>query len=300
MSIARGASARQERLLVATRRLRRRALSDRRWSNVALYIGGSIVVLVVVAGLLAPWISPYPPNELDLMATLQPPSADHFFGTDELGRDVFSRVLHGIRLDMAIVLVITYVPLLVGVTLGMVAGYFGGWVDTVVNRAVDIVMAFPFLVVVIAVVAITGPGLVGIFIGVLSVGWALYARLARGEMLVIREQQYMLAAKGLGYSTARILGRHAVPNLIRSPLVFSVADIVLNLLLIAGVSYLGLGVQAPTAELGVIVADGQAHLRVGWWITTLSGLVLVTIGVGFSMLGDALADRLGEELRLTV
>ena len=300
MSIAGEGTARQERLLVATRRLRRRALSDRRWSNVALYIGGSIVVLVVVAGLLAPWISPYPPNELDLMATLQPPSADHFFGTDELGRDVFSRVLHGIRLDMAIVLVITYVPLLVGVTLGMVAGYFGGWVDTVVNRAVDIVMAFPFLVVVIAVVAITGPGLVGIFIGVLSVGWALYARLARGEMLVIREQQYMLAAKGLGYSTARILGRHAVPNLIRSPLVFSVADIVLNLLLIAGVSYLGLGVQAPTAELGVIVADGQAHLRVGWWITTLSGLVLVTIGVGFSMLGDALADRLGEELRLTV
>lgn len=300
MTIAREASARQERLLVATRRLRRRALSDRRWSNVALYIGGSIVVLVVLAGLLAPWISPYPPNELDLTATLQPPSGEHFFGTDELGRDVFSRVLHGIRLDMAIVLVITYVPLLVGVTLGMIAGYFGGWVDTVVNRAVDIVMAFPFLVVVIAVVAITGPGLVGIFIGVLSVGWALYARLARGEMLVIREQQYMLAAKGLGYSTSRILGRHAVPNLIRSPLVFSVADIVLNLLLIAGVSYLGLGVQAPTAELGVIVADGQGHLRVGWWITTLSGLVLVTIGVGFSMLGDALADRLGEELRLTV
>ncbi|MCY4371212.1 MAG: ABC transporter permease [bacterium] len=300
MSIARATSARQQRLLVATRRLRRRALSDRRWSNVALYIGGSIVVLVILAGLLAPWISPYPPNELNLMETLQPPSSDHFFGTDELGRDVFSRVLHGIRLDMAIVLVITYVPLLVGVTLGMLAGYFGGWVDTVVNRAVDIVMAFPFLVVVIAVVAITGPGLVGIFIGVLAVGWALYARLARGEMLVIREQQYMLAAKGLGYSTARILRRHAVPNLIRSPLVFSVADIVLNLLLIAGVSYLGLGVQAPTAELGVIVADGQAHLRVGWWITTLSGLVLVTIGVGFSMLGDALADRLGEELRLTV
>ncbi len=300
MTIAREVPPRQERLLVATRRLRRRALSDRRWSNVALYIGGSIVVLVVLAGLLAPWIAPYPPNELDLMATLQPPSGDHFFGTDELGRDVFSRVLYGIRLDMAIVLVITYVPLLVGVTLGMLAGYFGGWVDTVINRAVDIVMAFPFLVVVIAVVAITGPGLVGIFIGVLAVGWALYARLSRGEMLVIREQQYMLAAKGLGYSTTRILGRHAVPNLIRSPLVFSVADIVLNLLLIAGVSYLGLGVQAPTAELGVIVADGQAHLRVGWWITTLSGLVLVTIGVGFSMLGDALADRLGEELRLTV
>ena len=300
MSIAREPSVRQERLLVATRRLRRRALSDRRWSNVALFIGGLIVVVVVVAGLLAPWISPYPPNELHLTETLQPPSSTHLFGTDELGRDVLSRVLHGIRLDMVIVLVITYVPLLVGVTLGMLAAHFGGWVDTLVNRSVDIVMAFPFLVVVIAVVAITGPGLVGIFIGVLAVGWALYARLARGEMLVIREQQYMLAARGLGYSTARILGRHAVPNLIRSPLVFSVADIVLNLLLIAGVSYLGLGVQAPTAELGVIVADGQSHLLTAWWITTLSGLVLVMIGVGFSMLGDALADRLGEELKLTV
>ena len=300
MSIAREPSARQQRLLVATRRLRRRALSDHRWSNVALYIGGSIVVLVILAGLLAPWISPYQPNELNLLETLQPPSKAHFFGTDELGRDVFSRVLHGIRLDMGIVFVITYVPLLVGTALGMLAGYFGGWVDTVVNRSVDIVMAFPFLVVVIAVVAITGPGLVGIFIGVLAVGWALYARLVRGEMLVIREQQYMLAAKGLGYSTPRILGRHAIPNLIRSPLVFSVADIVLNLLLIAGVSYLGLGVQAPTAELGVIVADGQAQLLTSWWITTLAGLVLVLIGVGFSLLGDALADRLGEELRLTV
>ena len=281
-------------------RLLRRASADRRWSRVSLYIGVIIIGLISLAAILAPWIAPYGERELNLLETFQAPSLAHWLGTDDMGRDIFSRVLYGVRLDLQVVLIITYAPLLVGVLLGALAGYFGGWVDTIINRAVDTVMAIPFLVLVIVVVAVIGPGLEGVFIGVMGVGWALYARLARADMLVIREEQYILAAKGLGYSTRRILLKHAVPNLLRSSLVFSVADIVLNMVLLAGVSYLGLGVQPPVAELGVIIADGQPFLLYAWWITTLPGLVFVLLGIGFSLIGDGLADMLGEEFKLTV
>jgi peptide/nickel transport system permease protein len=281
-------------------KLVRRASADRRWSRASLYTGLAIVTLISLAAILAPWIAPYGEREIDLLSTFQPPSFQHFLGTDDMGRDVFSRVLYGVRLDLQVVLVITYAPLLIGMFLGAVAGYFGGWIDAIINRAVDTVMAIPFLVLVIVVVAIIGPGLQGVFIGVMGVGWALYARLARADMLVIREEQYILAAKGLGYQTWRILFKHAVPNLLRSSLVFSVADIVLNMVLLAGVSYLGLGVQPPTAELGVIIADGQPFLLYAWWITTLPGLVFVLLGIGFSLIGDGLADMLGEEFKLTV
>jgi peptide/nickel transport system permease protein len=287
-------------ILAATAQMRRRVLADRRWSNITLYSGLAIVGLLAIGAAFAPLIASQGPTELDLGAALQPPSLDHLMGTDEVGRDIFSRVLHGLRLDLWVVLAVTYGPAVIGITIGAVAGYVGGWVDAVVGRCIDIVMAFPFLILVIAIVAVTGPGLNGILIGVTIVGWALYARVTRGEMLALREQQFMLAGKALGYSRLRIIGRHGVPNLIRSNLVFSMADVVLNLLLLASLSYLGLGVQPPTAELGSIVADGQAYLLTAWWITTLPGIVLVVLGAGFSLIGDGLADRMGKEFRLTV
>jgi peptide/nickel transport system permease protein len=165
---------------------------------------------------------------------------------------------------------------------------------------VDAVIAFPFLVLVIAIVAISGAGLRGVYIGVPLVGWALYARLTRGEMLVLREQDFMLAATALGYSTPRILLRHALPSLLRSNIVFSAADLVLNLLLLASLSYIGLGAQPPTAELGVMVADGQSVLLEAWWVATLPGLTIVLLGVSFSMVGDGLADRLGQQFRMSL
>ena len=194
------------------------------------------------------------------------------------------------RLDLAVVLFITYLPLPVGVLLGTVAGYFGGWVDMVVSRLADVMIAFPFLVLVMAVIAITGPGLPGVLIGVPLAGWALYARLARSEMLVLREQQFMLATRALGYSNLRAIVVHALPNLLRASLVYSTLDIIVNLLLLASLSYLGLGVQPPTAELGTIIAGGQAYLLDAWWIATLPGLVLVVLGVGIGLIGDGLAD----------
>ncbi|WP_022930209.1 ABC transporter permease [Patulibacter americanus] len=253
-------------------------------------IGGVLVGILVFAAVFAPLLAPYGQNDLDFNAQLQGPSLAHPMGTDDTGRDVFSRTLYGLRIDLAVVLFITYVPLPIGVLMGAIAGYFGGKVDLVISRIIDITIAFPFIVLVIAIVAIVGPGLTGIMIGVPIVAWALYARLARSEMLVLREQPFMLATTALGYTRRRAILRHAVPNLMRSSLIYSTVDLVVNLLLLAGLSYLGLGMQPPNAELGTIIAEGQANLLNAWWITTLPGLVLVVFGVGVGLIGDGLSD----------
>jgi peptide/nickel transport system permease protein len=280
--------------------LHRRATAERRWSNVTFYSGVAIVVAAGLTAIFASLIAQYDPNAVELGDKLLAPSMSHPFGTDTFGRDIASRVVYAIRLDLQVIFVITYAPLVIGIVVGAYAGYFGGWADGVAMRLVDIVIALPFLVLMIAIVAIAGAGLTGVYIGVLVVGWALYARLTRGEMLVLRERDFMQAARGLGYSTTRIVFRHAMPNLLRSNIVFSAADLVLNLLLLASLSYLGLGVQPPTAELGAMVAEGQSVLRQAWWVTTIPGLVIVVLGVAFSMIGDGLADRLGRQFRLTV
>jgi peptide/nickel transport system permease protein len=159
-------------------------------------------------------------------------------------------------------------------------------------RLVDTLIAFPFLVLVLAIVGMVGPGLLGVYIGIIVVSWTIYARITYSEMLVLRERQYILAARTLGYSDWRILIRHAIPNLLRPNLVVSLVDVVLNVLALASLSYLGLGVKPPTPELGSLIAGGQPYLLTGWWITTLPGLVVVLLGVGFSLVGEAVADRL--------
>jgi peptide/nickel transport system permease protein len=253
-------------------------------------IGAGILIVLFLAGLLAPLIAPYGPNQLDFTNIFSSPSPGHLFGTDGAGRDVFSRTLYALRLDLAVVLVVTYPPLVVGVLVGAVAGYFGGMVDAVIARIVDTMIAFPFIVLVIAVIAIVGPGVKGVLIGVPIVAWALYARLARSEMLLLREQPFMLATTALGYTRRRAILRHALPNLLRSSLIYSTLDMVVNLLLLASLAYLGLGAQPPTAELGSIIADGQSTLLNAWWITTLPGLVVVLFGIGAGLLGDGISD----------
>jgi peptide/nickel transport system permease protein len=280
-------------------RLRRRALSEDRWSRLTMWAGVAIVATIAAGALLSPFLYPEP-NRPNLASSFQPPSLAYPFGTDQLGRDIFARVLHGGRIDLVFGIVTTYVPLVIGVLLGALAGFAGGVVDSVVMRVVDFVIAFPMLVIVLVIVAVIGPGITAAYLGIFLVGWALYARLARGEMLVLRERQFILAARGLGYSNWRIVLRHAVPNLLRTSLVFSMADIVLNILTLAGLSYLGLGVSPPTPEWGAMVAEGQGQLLNAWWIATLPGLVIVLAGAGFSLIGDGLADRMGGEFRLTV
>jgi peptide/nickel transport system permease protein len=269
---------------------RRRRASGLRGMPLQAKVGAGILGALVLLAVLAPLIAPYAPNALDFGNILSPPSLAHPFGTDSTGRDVFSRTLYALRVDLAIVVLVTYVPLPIGVLIGAVSGYFGGWLDAVISRITDTMVAFPFMVLVIAVIAIVGPGVKGVLIGVPIVAWALYARLARSEMLIMREQPFMLATTALGYTRRRAVLRHAVPNLMRAALIYSTLDMVVNLLLLASLAYLGLGAQPPSAELGSIIADGQATLLSAWWVATLPGLVLVVFGVGAGLLGDGLSD----------
>lgn len=264
-----------------------------RWP-LLLKIGTIIVGIIVLAGVFAPLITPYDPYYQDFMSTLLPPSLAHPFGTDMVGRDVFSRVLYGTRIDMQIGLITTYVPMIYGVMLGAAAGYFGGWFDTIVMRVLDIAMAFPFLVLIIVILSILGPGVHNIYIAVLLVAWTMYARLARADMLVERTKDYILAAKTLGYGPGRIIFRHALPNIINSSIVFSMADFVLNILLVSGLSFLGLGVQPPLPEWGAMIAEGRDFIFQAWWISTLPGVVVVITGTGLSLIGEGLAQRLGQ------
>ncbi len=269
------------------------ALELIRWP-LTLKVGVAIVGLIILAGILAPLIAPYDPYYQDFMSALQEPSLAHPFGTDMIGRDVLSRVLYGVRIDMQIGFFTTYVPMIYGVAIGAAAGYFGGWFDTIVMRILDVFMAFPFLVLIIVVLSILGPGVHNIYIAVFLVAWTMYARLARAEMLVERSKDYMLAARTLGFGPGRIIFRHALPNIINSSIVFSMADFVLNILLVSGLSFLGLGVQPPLPELGAMIAEGRDFIFQAWWISTLPGVVIVVIGAGLSLIGDGLSQRFGQ------
>jgi peptide/nickel transport system permease protein len=278
------------------KRLARRRRSERRWARLTLGAGAVILGVVVLVSVLHPLLGLPSPDAQNLNETLQGPSSAHLFGTDDVGRDVLSRSLAGMGLDLRVAVTITAISVGIGVTFGALAGFLGGIADTVVMRLADVVLAFPFLVLVIAIIAAFGPGLVGVYVGIPTVGWAVYARLTRAEMLGVRERDFVNAARTLGYPPSRILLRHALPNVLRPALVYSMIDVVLNIVALASLSYLGLGVQPPTPELGAIIAGGQQYLLSAWWISTLPGLLLVVIGVGFSFVGDGLAELLGRDV----
>ena len=272
------------------------AAAVRAWPG-NLKVGSAILAIVTCSALLAPWLTPYDPYLQDYGRILQAPSLAHPFGTDQLGRDVFARVLYGARIDLQVGVITTYVPMIYGVALGALAGYRGGWLDVVTMRVIDLAIAFPFLVLIILILSVLGPGLQNVYIAVLLVGWTMYARLARAEMLVERNKPYILAARVLGYSEARIVFRHALPNILASSLVFSMVDFVLNILLVSGLSFLGLGAQPPSPEWGAIIAEGRDYILQAWWISTLPGLVIVVTGVGLALAGDGLATLFGGRQR---
>ena len=264
--------------------------SDR--GGVGLWVGTVIVGLVVAATVIVHVFGVGDPDRLDLLNTLAGPSFAHPFGTDGQGRDVLLRTVYASGLDIEVGVVTTVVPFAIGMVLGVVGGFFGGWVDSAIMRVVDAVLAFPFIVLIIAFVTIFGVGLTGVYIGLIVVSVPTFARLTRGEMLVLREQQFMMAARTLGFSSRRIIFKHAMPHLVRPNLVFAPSNMLGNILAVATLSYLGLGAQPPTPEWGAIISEGQTYLLSSWWIATLPGLFLVFVGVGFSLIGDGLAERL--------
>jgi peptide/nickel transport system permease protein len=257
-----------------------------------LHVGLGLIGIVVLASAVGHFVLPSP-DQQNLVATLEPVSWAHPFGTDALGRDVLSRTLASTWLDLSFAIGVTFVSVAIGLIVGIMAGAIGGPLEHATMRLVDAVIAFPNLVLVLAVITIIGPGIEGLLIGAISANWAFYARLARGEMLVMREKQFIQAARTLGFSRRRVMLRHALPNLLRPVAVYSMSDVVFAILTISGLSFLGLGVPPPTPEWGAIIDSGQTYLLSAWWISTLPGLVVVLVGLGFVLVGDALGEQLG-------
>ncbi|TXH33577.1 MAG: ABC transporter permease [Rhodospirillaceae bacterium] len=258
-----------------------------------LYAGATIIVFWVIVALLTPWIAPYDPIIQDLTQTLQPPSLAHLLGTDNFGRDVLSRIMWSSRIDLQMGIIGVVFPFMIGTIVGSLAGYFGGWVDAVFMRILDVVLAFPFLVLMLSIISILQPGLVSFYIAIALVGWVSYARLIRAQVLVLKNSDFVIAGKSLGFSHLRLMFKHILPNSITASIVFSMSDVVLVVLAGSSISYLGLGVQPPTAEWGVMIAEGQNFISAAWWMTTFPGLALVLMAFGFSLLADGLGEKLG-------
>lgn len=271
-------------------------LSSETWQrlrhNHALQVGLFLLLLLLLAGFLGPLLLNSDPLAVDFSIALLPPGAEHWFGTDDLGRDVFSRVVHAIGIDMQIASICVILPFLIGTTVGLLSGYLGGWVDTVLMRVVDILWAFPFYVLVIAIVGSLGPSVGNMYIAFTVVVWISFARIVRGEVLLVKRAEYVQAAQVLGYSHLRIILRHVLPNVITPAIVFMMADVVLTILAVTSLGFLGLGIQPPTPEWGVMISEGRNFILDGWWISLFPGLAIVYVGISFALLGDGVDNFL--------
>lgn len=255
-------------------------------------VGAAIVMFAVLLALLGPVLTPYDPASQDLPLRLDGPSRAHPFGLDELGRDIFARVLAGARISLAVGLIVVSISASVGTLLGAVAGYFGGRVDEIISRAIDILLAFPGLLLAIALVAVLGPSLANVILALSLIGWVGYARLVRGQVLRAREFEFVHAARALGAPTARILMRHVVPTTLPAVTVQATLGMGAAILAEAALSFLGLGVQPPTPSWGTMLNGGRAHLLDAPHLTVFPGLAIAVLVLGFNFLGDGLRDAL--------
>jgi len=262
--------------------------------NGSFYFGIGLISFLIIAAIAAPLLTHYDPTGQDLENTLIAPNIHHWLGTDQLGRDVLTRIIYGARIDLSIGFLAVLLPFFIGVTLGLFSGWFGGWFDTLLMRVVDTTIAFPFYVLAIALVFVVGAGPKSIVLAITLVGWVAYCRIIRAAVLVARELDYVHAAKLSGLPTVRILRRHLMPNVISQAIIFSMSDIVLSILAIVSLGYLGLGVPIPTAEWGSMIQEGQAYILQQWWIPTIPGVMVVITGFGLSLIGDGLVKRLNK------
>jgi peptide/nickel transport system permease protein len=257
-----------------------------------LQVGAFMVLLLAAAAIAGPHLLKSDPLAVDFGQALIPPGADHWFGTDDLGRDVFARVIHAAAIDLQIALVCVFLPFCIGSLIGLISGYVGGKTDVLLMRFVDILWAFPFYVLVIAIVGSLGPSIANMYLAFTLVAWISFARIVRGEVLVVKRLEYVEAARVLGYSHLRILLRHVLPNVISPAIVFMMADVVLTILAVTALGFLGLGIQPPTPEWGVMISEGRNFIFDGWWGSVFPGLAIAYVGVAFALLGDGLDDVL--------
>ena len=273
-----------------------RIILKRVYANPLTVSGAVSVIILALAALLAPVVSPYAPTDIDIDNILSPPTISHFFGTDDLGRDVLTRMLYGSRVSLSVGIVAVGIAVLIGVTIGSLAGYFGGRTDAVLMRFVDIMLTFPTLFLILAVIAVVGPGIYTIMVVIGITGWMDVARLVRAEFLSLKERDFVLAARATGSGSLRIIFRHILPNALSPVFVAATFGVAGAILLESGLSFLGLGIQPPRPSWGNILTTGKDYIEVAWWLSLFPGLAILLTSLSYNLLGEGLRDALDPRL----
>jgi peptide/nickel transport system permease protein len=273
---------------IALRRFRKEPLA---------LLGLGVILFFLLLAVLAPVLSPYDPLEQNIPASLAPPSPAHWLGADKLGRDIFSRMLYGTRISLVAGVAVVLMALLLGAVVGLLAGFFGGWLDEFLMRVTDIFFAFPSLILAMAIAGALGPSLQNALIAVAVVSWPIYARLVRGQVLILRNQEYVHAARAVGAKDGLILRRHLLPNTLSPLLVQASFDMGVVILAVAGLSFIGFGAQPPTPEWGAMISEGRNYITTHWWLTFFPAMAMLLAVAGFNLLGDGLRDVLDPRLR---
>jgi peptide/nickel transport system permease protein len=260
------------------------------WETPSLLFGMIMFAILIGIAILAPVISPFDPSRQDLFAILNPPSAKHWLGTDQLGRDLFARLIYAARTDLMIMVTAEVIPFCTGVFLGMMAGYYGKWVDTIITLLTDTFIAFPFYLIVIVVAFATGAGKHGIYVTFILVGWIVYARVIKGLSASFAKQEWIAAAKTLGFPGYKIILRQLLPNVLPQAVIVLMTDMVGLLVAIVTLGYLGIGITPPTPDWGTMISDGQTFITTAWWLSAIPGCAVVYTGIALSLIGDGLAD----------
>lgn len=258
----------------------------------SLILGVSAVALLILIAIFGPILARYSPINGDMTMSLSPPSAGHLLGTDLYGRDVWTRILYGARIALSVGVGSVIAAMIIGTFFGMIAGYFGGIVEAIVMRVVDVMISFPYIVLVITVLAVLGSGLLPVAIAIVAVDWTTYARLIHSQVLSVREREFVLASTSLGGSSWWILRKQVLPNAVTPSLVYASLDVSQVILLMAALSFLGLGAQPPTPDWGYMINEGRTFIYTQWWISTFPGIAVMVTGLAFSLLGDGLADAM--------
>jgi len=267
------------------------------YKNKLALTGCGIVLLLFVVSLLAPVIAPYDPGAIDLKNVLAPPSGQHWFGTDQLGRDVLSRMIWGARISLKVGFVATGLAILIGMILGAVAGYYGGWIDATIMRFVDVMLCFPTFFLILAVIAFLEPSIWNIMIVIGLTGWMGVTRLVRADFISLRERDFVRAARAIGANDARIIFMHILPNALASILVAATLGIAGAILTESALSFLGIGVQPPTPSWGNILTAGKDNIDIAWWLSLYPGLAILITVVGYNLLGEGIRDASDPRLK---
>jgi peptide/nickel transport system permease protein len=286
--------------VVGAPRMRRLRAAIRPWLLPKVTAGGVIVLVLIVVGLLAPWIAPYDPNAQNLSHALRPPDwlfGPHLLGTDAVGRDILSRIFYGARVSLVIAVMVVIISGVVGVVLGAISGYFAGVIDFVIQKLVEVVWAFPPLLLAIAIMAFLGQGLENLILALVSQRWIAYCRVARGQALSLRTREFVDAARTLGAHDTRIIVRHIMPNLFPSAVVIGTFSMASAIISEAALSFLGLGVPPEIPTWGSMLADGRTYISTSWWLALFPGLCIFFTVLGINLLGDGLRDILDPRLK---